>query len=219
MGKTNEQGNGFRRAKIPVLAQACGVLLGLASTLLFLALLGVRIDTPADREQIWVLDAMLGLMLGCAVALMVARVVRPSFTIAAAIFACVLSFGLLILWHERQLQIRWTTPKHVLALNQLTIVRNAMHDHARDCGSFPPPANGLVGLVVDRGEIGWAGPYLEESVLIDPWGRSIRYYASVDWAEIWSVGPDGRDGTKDDIRVRLKPSPNSGDRANVQAPE
>lgn len=52
----------------------------------------------------------------------------------------------------------------------------------------------------------WSGPYLEKrEIPKDPWGNELKY-ERVDEADagqpfrIWSVGPDGQDGTDDDIR-------------------
>ena len=50
----------------------------------------------------------------------------------------------------------------------------------------------------------WSGPYLKESgALRDPWDNEIKYVApgkhNADTYDIWSVGPDGQDGTADDI--------------------
>jgi len=54
----------------------------------------------------------------------------------------------------------------------------------------------------------WTGPYLRDpSDLQDPWGHDYRYQwtthqgpaGPVNGYRIWSVGPDGRDQTPDDI--------------------
>jgi len=50
----------------------------------------------------------------------------------------------------------------------------------------------------------WAGPYLKDAgALRDPWDNDIRYVApgkhNPDTYDVWSVGPDGQDGTADDI--------------------
>ena len=54
--------------------------------------------------------------------------------------------------------------------------------------------------VADR----WSGPYLKEfGALRDPWDNEIRYAQpgkhNPDSFDVWSVGPDGQDGTDDDI--------------------
>lgn len=49
----------------------------------------------------------------------------------------------------------------------------------------------------------WAGPYVKAGNLKDPWGNPYRYSAqgkrNANGFDLWSVGPDGQDGTDDDI--------------------
>lgn len=50
----------------------------------------------------------------------------------------------------------------------------------------------------------WSGPYLEdESALLDPWDNEYRFAApgkhNTESFDVWSTGPDGQDGTADDI--------------------
>lgn len=52
----------------------------------------------------------------------------------------------------------------------------------------------------------WQGPYVKtdpSGSIKDPWGRDIRYRLpgqhNAEQYDVWSVGPDGRDGTEDDI--------------------
>ncbi len=50
----------------------------------------------------------------------------------------------------------------------------------------------------------WTGPYLQdEAGLKDPWGRDFEYTQEGQHNEgkfdLWSKGPDGNDGTEDDI--------------------
>lgn len=56
------------------------------------------------------------------------------------------------------------------------------------------------------GEMGgkWQGPYVKgDAINKDPWGRDYRFAApgkkNTSSYDIWSVGPDGQDGTDDDI--------------------
>jgi general secretion pathway protein G len=48
----------------------------------------------------------------------------------------------------------------------------------------------------------WSGPYLKKSPT-DPWGQPYRYHCpgrdNKD-CDIWSIGPDGREGSEDDIK-------------------
>lgn len=49
----------------------------------------------------------------------------------------------------------------------------------------------------------WVGPYLEKPVPLDPWGRPYQYAYpgryNPDSYDLWSLGPDGADGTEDDV--------------------
>jgi general secretion pathway protein G len=50
----------------------------------------------------------------------------------------------------------------------------------------------------------WEGPYLEVSKIpLDPWDNAYKIAApgkhNTESFDIWSVGPDGQDGTEDDI--------------------
>lgn len=51
----------------------------------------------------------------------------------------------------------------------------------------------------------WDGPYVnQESIPKDPWGNDYQYEypptrGTGDYPDIWSLGPDGQDGTEDDI--------------------
>ena len=50
----------------------------------------------------------------------------------------------------------------------------------------------------------WSGPYLEDSsALLDPWDNEYRFKSpgqhNADSFDVWSTGPDGQDGSADDI--------------------
>lgn len=50
----------------------------------------------------------------------------------------------------------------------------------------------------------WSGPYMKANKdLIDPWDNPYKYSAkgkkNTDSYDVWSTGPDGQDGTDDDI--------------------
>lgn len=50
----------------------------------------------------------------------------------------------------------------------------------------------------------WSGPYLKESgALLDPWDNDFKFAApgkhNSESYDVWSVGPDGQDGTDDDV--------------------
>lgn len=88
---------------------------------------------------------------------------------------------------------------------QIGLLDEALKYYQLDMGDFPRGDDGLGALYANpqTNDTRWRGPYLEEKALQDPWGQAYRY----EWPTqrlntkpaIWSVGPDGQDGTQDDI--------------------
>ena len=72
-----------------------------------------------------------------------------------------------------------------------------------DAGKYPTTEQGLAALRVRPNEVqNWRGPYLKRQPL-DPWGRSYRYVSpgtrNTQDYDLFSAGPDGAEGTSDDI--------------------
>ena len=74
-----------------------------------------------------------------------------------------------------------------------------------DVGRYPSTAGGLNALLTQPSDLPnperWRGPYLEgNKVPLDPWDMPYQYQL-VDSRtfKIWSLGPDGADGTTDDV--------------------
>lgn len=92
-------------------------------------------------------------------------------------------------------------------------IATALLRYRQDVGTFPETDEGLAALFEKpnsveeerEGEI-WKGAYLEGSPedLRDPWKREYQYKCPGDVNEkgydLWSMGPDGKDGTDDDIK-------------------
>lgn len=84
-------------------------------------------------------------------------------------------------------------------------VSTALETFELDLGRFPTVEEGIGGLVERPGTLApeeeWNGPYLKE-VPLDPWKRELVYKCpgevSVDF-DLVSLGPDGQEGTSDDI--------------------
>jgi len=94
-----------------------------------------------------------------------------------------------------------------LARNQVEVkLEGALEAYRLDTGDYPTVAEGLAALwsaPASKGDI-WHGPYLDGSKPpVDPWGRAYRYtYPGIhnkDGYDLWSSGPDGVDGSPDDI--------------------
>jgi len=96
------------------------------------------------------------------------------------------------------------------ALAFITMLRNAVDRFEGDVGRPPTTEEGLAALIspppnVPEGR--WGGPYIHDTTTFrDPWGNEYQYASPPSRSgtttrnfEIWSFGPDGRDGTDDDI--------------------
>ena len=73
-----------------------------------------------------------------------------------------------------------------------------------DNARYPSSAEGLAALSTAAGGLTtWKGPYIERPVVNDPWGNPYVYACpgthNSDSFDLHSFGPDGQDGTEDDI--------------------
>ena len=92
------------------------------------------------------------------------------------------------------------------AQTQMTNFNLALNRFEIDMGRFPSTTEGLRVLVEkpnDAGKI-WQGPYLDgDAVPKDQWGNDWNYRLPgqhrQDSFDLWSNGPDGREGGDDDI--------------------
>jgi general secretion pathway protein G len=92
---------------------------------------------------------------------------------------------------------------------QLDNIHSALAQFEMHVGRFPDTREGLQALLVrpaNVSEQSWEGPYLtlrgDAEQPTDVWGNPLAYRApgekNRDY-DLWSWGPDGRDGTEDDI--------------------
>jgi general secretion pathway protein G len=91
---------------------------------------------------------------------------------------------------------------------QVKMFENVLNVYRTQNGTFPSTDQGLRALLVKPEEDPvpkkWAGPYLSDENLSDPWGFEYQYAYPGEHnvkkkPDIWSVGPDGEEGTEDDI--------------------
>jgi len=73
-----------------------------------------------------------------------------------------------------------------------------------DTGRYPTTEEALTALVEKPADIkGWLRPYIKRGVPKDPWGHLYVYQQpgqhNEDGYDLYSYGPDGKDGTDDDI--------------------
>jgi general secretion pathway protein G len=88
------------------------------------------------------------------------------------------------------------------AWNDLAEIRQALEAYRADNGRFPAELQDL--LLKPPGAELWKGPYLLLAEMpIDPWGNPYRYASpgkrSPSGVDVWSTGPDGSDGSEDDV--------------------
>lgn len=85
-------------------------------------------------------------------------------------------------------------------------MKTPLFSYRMSVGNYPSTDEGLQALIAppqgksDR----WRGPYVEGNTIPkDPWGNLYQYrYPGVhnkDGYDLWSMGPDGKDQTDDDI--------------------
>lgn len=83
---------------------------------------------------------------------------------------------------------------------QIGLCKSMLTDYHLDVGSYPTTDLGLAALrTAPDGLTKWAGPYAERDIPLDPWNNPYQYQLNGDEYRIWSFGPDGQDGTGDEI--------------------
>ncbi|MFO0790251.1 MAG: type II secretion system major pseudopilin GspG [Pirellulales bacterium] len=91
------------------------------------------------------------------------------------------------------------------AKGQVGIFKSAINLYKFHTRNYPSDLSALTTKPSDANVASrWAGPYLDAGkVPLDPWDRDYRFVApgkhNADSFDVWSVGPDGQDGTDDDI--------------------
>jgi general secretion pathway protein G len=91
---------------------------------------------------------------------------------------------------------------------QVSAFESAIKNYHLDVQNYPTTDQGLQALVQPPAGLvnpdKWGPePYLEKAVPLDPWDRPYQYQYPGKYNptgfDIWSLGPDGQDGTADDI--------------------
>ncbi|MCR4411947.1 MAG: type II secretion system protein GspG [Thermoguttaceae bacterium] len=100
---------------------------------------------------------------------------------------------------------------------RIATIGRGIEDYKKDVGRFPSKLEDLF-----RSEAkGWRGPYVRtgpaaapgapavtvEQQLTDLWGNRFKYEAGPDSAKVVSCGPDGKEGTSDDLVVTVPKGP------------
>ncbi|MEQ2007140.1 MAG: type II secretion system major pseudopilin GspG [Limisphaerales bacterium] len=95
--------------------------------------------------------------------------------------------------------------KVMAAKAQIATFKGALSAYEIDMGSYPKSGDGLRALIEQPNDAqGWKGPYMDvDEVPVDPWKHAYAYVCPgvkhpVTY-DLASAGPDGREGTDDDI--------------------
>lgn len=88
--------------------------------------------------------------------------------------------------------------------SQITMLEDAVQLYTLAIGTPPSTQQGLEALRVQpsdlRNPAKWQGPYLDKELPLDPWGAPYQYeQISPEEFKIWSDGPDGQQGSEDDV--------------------
>jgi len=82
----------------------------------------------------------------------------------------------------------------------------ALELYKNDTGAYPTNAQGLKALIEEPDNVAnWHGPYLADATALhDPWNMNYQYsfpahHAAIGHYDVWSMGPDQKSGTGDDI--------------------
>jgi general secretion pathway protein G len=92
------------------------------------------------------------------------------------------------------------------AKTQISLCETALEQFQLSIGSYPTMSQGLAAVRSQPPDLvnpsKWDGPYLKKDLPKDPWGNPYQYLCpgkhNTDY-DVWSFGPDGIDGTQDDI--------------------
>lgn len=90
------------------------------------------------------------------------------------------------------------------ASTDIASIEMALDTFEVDCGRYPTTEEGLRALLEQPSNaIGWSGPYLKKGLPKDPWGAPYIYRCpgqhNVNGCDLYSLGPDGQEGSGDDI--------------------
>ncbi len=176
------------------------ILTVVAGILFFFAMMA-RIDTQEEHASIRVTDVVIGLMFAGAFALRRSGVFVSWRPALATLLIWLMVSGGLVSCHELQVHVRSTGAQRGITGSYIRYAYQALQKFADDCRCVPTEEQGLAALLADPGVENWSGPYLDARVMKDMWQQDLRYTVSLDGPQVWSVGKDGIDGSKDDIRV------------------
>jgi general secretion pathway protein G len=128
---------------------------------------------------------------------------RPSgFTLMEVLLVLVI----LVVLASMAVNIFWGTQEKAdrnAAATQVGFYARAIDRYRLDMRQFPSSLQELIAKPSDATLANrWGGPYMDK-IARDPWDREYRYAApgkhNTESFDVWSLGPDGQDGSDDDI--------------------
>jgi general secretion pathway protein G len=127
---------------------------------------------------------------------------RRAFTLVEMLLVLVI-LGVLAAIVYPKVAGRGEQARQTATQSQIASFKTALDAFEVDNGYYPKGRNGLLDLIQKpRDAVNWRGPYLE-SIPKDPWGNEYIYSNpgkhNPNSYDIMSVGPDGREGTEDDV--------------------
>lgn len=123
---------------------------------------------------------------------------RRSWMIMGLAALVLLGVALPFRYAERHAALSPAPSKEVRAVQSLWALRTALEAFREDCGRYPADTEGLQALAMPPDVPGWAGPYID-MLRPDPWHRPYCYHVTNNIVVLCSAGPDGIEGTPDDI--------------------
>jgi general secretion pathway protein G len=91
-----------------------------------------------------------------------------------------------------------------LARNQVNGLKTGVTTYYLHMNAYPPNLDALYqppGNLTSSTD--WNGPYFDQQIPLDPWKNPYQFAVpgkhNQQYFDVWSFGPDGQDGTDDDI--------------------
>ena len=128
---------------------------------------------------------------------------RSGFTLIELLLVLVI-LGILAAIVVPKFSGRTEQARATAAQTQIATFGTALDQFEVDVGYYPKGRNGLNDLFTQpRDAQSWRGPYLKNEIPKDPWQNDYVYECpgknNPTGYDVYSMGPDGRAGTEDDI--------------------
>ena len=131
------------------------------------------------------------------------RSAREAFTLVELLLVLVI-LGILAAIVVPKFAGRTEQAKQRAAETQISAFSTALGIFETDNGYYPKGKDGLQDLRTQpRDAQNWHGPYMEKDIPLDPWNHPYIHVCpgkhNPSGYDLYSVGPDGREGNEDDI--------------------